>query len=245
MPRKPLRRTPGRNNTATLLRLIGLALPGFFLMAAGCAADRPAAKLGRPSVAASQPESAQRLQLDGAHIEPMYRELLPIDLPSVVEVAMAQNVDIRQARERVVAARGQYESSIEGIFPSLYPSIGLTHLKGVNASVVGVLTPADFTLLSPAVLIKLALNPGQAYYDVIASKKRLLGTEQQERLVVLNTLQGSTIQYYDLVLAQVRVGVARDAVTEAEELLRLTSLRLKTGTGILADDDRARSACCT
>jgi outer membrane protein TolC len=102
--------------------------------------------------------------------------------------------------------------------------------------------PANFSILNPAVLIKLALNPGQVFYDVIASKKRLLGTEQQERFVIMDTLRNATTQYYDLLLAQVRVAVARDAVVEAEELVRLTGLRLKTGTGILADDDRARAA---
>jgi outer membrane protein TolC len=225
-----------------LCYLTGYALCGLFLLAAGCAAERPESPPARPEIAAGEPESADKLPLDSAPIAPMYRELLPIDLPNVVEVAMAQNVDIRQARERVVAARGLYESSIEGMVPSVSPSIGVTRLTGVNTSVVGVLTPANFTILGTAALIKFALNPGQAYYEVIASKKRLLGTEQQERFVVLNTLQRSTTQYYDLVLAQVRVAVARDAVTEAEELLRLTSLRLKTGTGILADDDRARAA---
>ncbi len=215
---------------------------GALLLAAGCAAERPTVPRGRPDVAAGEPKSAESLPLDGASIEPMYRELLPIDLAKIADVAMAQNVDIRQARERVVAAEGQYESAIEGIVPSLSPGIGVTHLKGVNPSVVGVLTPANFTLLSTAALVKFALNPGEAYYDVVAAKKRLLGTEQQERLVVLNTLQRATTQYYDLVLSQVRVAVAHEAVAEAEELLRLTSLRLRTGTGILADDDRARAA---
>jgi outer membrane protein TolC len=231
-----------QEHTSPSRHSMGCALAIVLLSAAGCAAERPEASPGQPNVAESQPELAQKLSLDSAHIEPMYRELLPIDLATVVEVAMAQNVDIRQARERVVAAQGQYESSIEGIVPSVSPSIGVTRLKGVNTSVVGVLTPANFTVLGAAALVKFALNPGQAYYEVIASKKRLLGTEQQERQVAMNILQSSTIQYYDLVLAQVRVAVAHDAVTESEELLRLTSLRLKTGTGILADDDRARAA---
>lgn len=211
-------------------------------MTGGCAAERVLPAPMRPDVEVRQPTPLEKLPVAGAHIEPMYRELLPIDLPNVLQVAMAQNVDIRQARERVAAAQGQYESSIEGIVPTLSPSIGVTHLKGVNTSVVGVLTPANFSILSVTALVKFALNPGQAYYDVIAAKKRLLGTDQQERSVLLNTLQTATIQYYDLVLAQVRVAVARDAVTETEELLRLTSLRVKTGTGILADDDRARAA---
>jgi multidrug efflux system outer membrane protein len=226
----------------TLHGLLSFVLGSFLPLAAGCVAGKLDSSKPPPNVAAAETKIAEALPLGSTSIEPMYRELLPIDLANVIEVAMAQNVDIRQARERVVAAQGQYESSIEGIVPSISPSIGVTRLKGVNTSVVGVLTPANFTILSVAALVKFALNPGQAYYEVIASKKRLLGTEQQERFVVLSTLQRSLTQYYDLVLAQVRVAVARDAVTEAEELLRLTSLRLKTGTGILADDDRARAA---
>ena len=70
-------------------------------MTGGCAAERVLPAPMRPDVEVHQPTPLEKLPLAGAHIEPMYRELLPIDLPNVLQVAMAQNVDIRQARERL------------------------------------------------------------------------------------------------------------------------------------------------
>ena len=49
------------------------------------------------------------------------------------------------------------------------------------------------------------------------------------------------MEYYDLVLAQARVAAANQGVAEAEELLRINTLRLDTGTGVLADKLRAEA----
>src|SRR4051812_19879696 len=51
------------------------------------------------------------LAVDSSQIQPMYRELMAVDLPTVVKVASAQNLDIEQARQRLAASRGRYESS--------------------------------------------------------------------------------------------------------------------------------------
>ena len=79
-------------------------------------------------------------------------------------------------------------------------------------------------------------------YDIVASKRRLEASAQQEQAVVLETTRVAAVQYYDLVLAQAQVAVARQAMDEAEELLRIERLRLKTGTGLPADELRAEAA---
>jgi outer membrane protein TolC len=86
------------------------------------------------------------------------------------------------------------------------------------------------------------INPGQVAYDVVASKRRLEASAQQEQAVVLETTRVAAVQYYDLVLAQAQVAVVRQALDEAEELLRIERLRLKTGTGLPADELRAEAA---
>jgi outer membrane protein TolC len=175
-------------------------------------------------------------------IQPMYRELIAIDLASAVRVASAQNLEIRAARERVEAARGRYESSVESIAPVVSPGVAFSHLSGVNQGVTGQLVPANFSTFGPLVMVQLLLNPGQVIYDAIAAKKRLLGTEQQEQFAVMDTLRQTARHYYDLVLAQAQVAVARQALTEANELTRLTALRLRAGTVLPADDAKARAS---
>lgn len=210
-------------------------------LAAGCAAGLSSPDGASPNVMPRDQPAADVLRLDRSQIFPMYSEMLAIDLQNVVQVASVKNIDILEARQRVEASRGQLESAAASIFPIIAPSVVLDHLQGVNSSFTGQLVGANFTTLQPAILVQLILNPGRVFYDVIASKKRLLATEQQERFIVMETIRSSIVQYYDLILAQSRISVAREAVAAAAELLRLTRLRLEAGTGLPSDDLRAQA----
>jgi len=211
---------------------------GAVLFLAGCAA--PPAQPSHPSVApATQPSAS--LSMDSGPVKPMYRELLAIDLPTVVRVAQARNLDIQQAIERTRAAHGRYESSVEAIFPVIAPSVAYQHLEGVNQNANGTLTVANFNNFLPAIAIQWMLSPGRVVYDIVASKRRMEASEHQEASVVQETTRAAMIQYYDLVLAQAQLGVARQAVSEAEELLRITTSRVQAGAGLPADELRARA----
>jgi outer membrane protein TolC len=216
---------------------IGFALLGV-LSAIGCASKPAPAPPPRPSVTpTSQP--AGSLSLDPSTVKPMYRELLAIDLPTVARVAVAQNLDIQQARHRVAAQRGRYDASVQALFPVIAPSIGFQRVDGVNQNASGTLVDADFSNIVPAVTLQWILNPGRAVYDIIASKRRLQAAREQRQATELETLRLASVQYYDLILAQAKIAVARQAVEQAEESLRLTRLRARAGTGLAADELRA------
>src|SRR5258705_4584332 len=91
------------------------------------------------------------------------------------------------------------------------------------------------------VLLQRIINRGPVAYDIIASKRRLEASDQQDLAVVQETTRAAAVQYYDVVLAQAQVGVARRSLQEAEELLRIERLRLKTGTGLPVDALRAEA----
>jgi len=171
----------------------------------------------------------------------MYRELLAVDLPAVVRVAAARSIDIQQARERVQAARGRYESSVEAVLPVIAPALTYQHLEGANQNASGTLVFTNFNNLLPAITLQWIVNPGRIYYDILASKRRLAASDEQEQSTELETIRTAAVQYYDLMLAQARVAVARKAAGEAEEALRLTRLRVRAGTGLAADEMRARA----
>jgi outer membrane protein TolC len=218
------------------LRLAVLLL----LPVSGCA-ELQTPEHSHPSFApATQPSAA--IKVDASQIPAMYHRLVPVDLPAVVRVATAQNLDIRAARQRVEASRGRYEGSVESAFPVISPSLTVQHLQGVNQNADGTLARTNFTDIFPGVLINWIINPGQVIYDIIASKRRLEAAGQQEQAVVQETIRAGTVQYYDLILAQAQVAVSRQAVEEADELLRIDRLRLKTGTGLPADELRAEAA---
>jgi outer membrane protein TolC len=169
----------------------------------------------------------------------MYRRLLPVDLATVARVAVARGIDVREARQRVRAAEGRYESSVEVLFPVIAPTFAYQHLEGVNQNASGTLVSTNFYNLVPAVTLQWIVNPGRVYYDIVASRRRLDASREQERAVELDTLRGAAEQYYDLVLAQAKVAVARQSAAQSEEALRLTSRRVRAGTALASDESRA------
>jgi outer membrane protein len=226
-----------------LARCIAIML---VFLTAGCASepsDSDAAREnGPPNVTPARQVLRGTLRLDNSRIQPMYRERLTVDLESVARVASLDNVGILEARQRVEASHGQLEAAAAAILPVVGPGVALTHLQGVNINNLGILQAAHFTTLNPAILVHWAVNPGQVYFDVVASKKRLLASGQQERSVVMQTVRTAALQYYDLGLGQARVAVAREALAEAEELLRLALKRVDAGFGLPVDVTRSRAA---
>jgi outer membrane protein TolC len=189
----------------------------------------------------TQPANAEPLRLSESQIQPMYREKISIDLETTVRVALARNIDVLQAREAVLASEGRLESAVGGALPVLAPTALFDHVEGTVRATEGNLVNVGFNTFQPSIAVQWAVNPGRVIYEIVAAKKRLLASEQQERGVILAALRLATLQFYDLVLAQARVDATFQSVSEAQELLRINRLKLQTGTGVLADELRAQA----
>jgi len=220
-------------------RLVASLLPLVFV-ASGC--QRPAMDLlpPRPSVSPTEASGDHKpLRLDDSQIPPMHTELLPIDLPTIVRVATAQNFDIRLAKSSVVASLGEYESAVGGAFPAIVPTAAFEHIEGTVRATAGNLIGVGIDTFNASVAIQWIVNPGRVIYDIVAAKKRLYATERQEQSVIQETLRRAVVQYYSLAYAQASVSAAHQGVKEADELLRITRIRVQTGMGVPADELRA------
>ncbi|MBI4581741.1 MAG: TolC family protein [Planctomycetes bacterium] len=196
----------------------------------------------RPGIApTTRPAPADVLALDASLIKPMHREILAVDLTAALRAARAGNLDIRQARQQVEAARGRWQSDVGGALPALGVTAPFEHVDGTVRESQGSLIGVGFNTFQPAAAVQWITNPGQVIYDLIASRKRLLASGHQEQAVILEALRQTGVQFYDLALAQTRVATAHQAVAEAEELLRISRLRSRTGTGVPADEMRAEA----
>jgi len=211
-------------------------------MPIGCQSPKFDAGPPRPDVSPSNQRTDQEaLRLDASQIKPMYTELVPIDLPTVVRVAVAQNFDIRQARLSVEASQGSYESTVGSAFPAIVPTAIFEHVEGTVRATEGNLVGVGFDTFSPSIAIQWIVNPGRVIYNIVAAKKRLHASEQLEQAVIQETLRQAVVQYYTLVFAQAGVSTAHQGVLEAEELLRITRIRVQTGMGVPADELRAEA----
>lgn len=181
------------------------------------------------------------MRLDPSLIEPMYTELHAIDLPTVIRLVQAQNYDIRQARQAVEAAQGAYEGAVGDAFPAIVPMAFFQRRDGAFLNTDGRIFDVGTANFSASVAIDWVINPGQIIYNILAAKKRLYATEFRQEHVEMETLRSAAVQYYSLALAQARIGATRQAVKEAEELLRIERVRLRTGAGVPADELRAKA----
>lgn len=181
------------------------------------------------------------LKLNPSLVEPMYTTLLPIDLPTVVKVAAADNIAIRLARYQVEQTHGQLESRVGAALPAVVPRALFQRIDGRNLNSNGDLFNVGFGVFQPSVAVEWILNPGQAIYEIIAAKKRVTASQYREAAVIQQSLRIAIEQYYELVLAQALIAAAHQAAEEAKELVRIEQLRKQAGVGVLADELRAQA----
>jgi len=184
-------------------------------------------------------DSTAAMRLDASQVRPMYRELLAIDLPTVVRLASADNIDVRLARYAVEQSQGRLEGAVGGAFPALVPSAIFEHVEGSVRATEGNIVGAGFNTFQPSIAIQWITNPGRVAYDILAAKKRLQASRKSEQAVQIETLRMAVVQLYDLVLAQAQISTAHQALQEAEELYRINQSRVRAGSGVRADELRA------
>ena len=139
-----------------------------------------------------QPSSTEVLKLDASRIKPMYREIFAINLPAVVRVAAAENFDILQAKEQIMASKGLLESAHGSIFPSLVPSVSFQDVQGSVRATEGNLVGVGFNTFQTSIAVQWVLNPGKVKYEIIAAKKRLTASEYREQAVISETAPPAT-----------------------------------------------------
>lgn len=245
---KWLARTHAKGHTGSrrlpLVSALRFCMPFTILVLAshGCKQPERRAYPSRPVVAPDQHVIDENpLRLEAKRTEPMYTELHAVDLPTVVRLARAQNLDIQQARQTVEAAQGEYESAVGGAFPAIVPMAFFQRRDGHFENTDGRLFDVGASSFSASVAIEWVINPGQIIYNILAARKRLFASEFQEEHAKMVSLRRAAVQFYTLALAQARIETARQGVKEAEELMRIEQVRLWTGTGVPADELRARA----
>src|SRR5712692_9867261 len=154
--------------------------------------------------------------------------VLVVDLPSVLRLAGARNIDIQLAREKFAEARAAEESAIERFFPWVAP--GVTYRKHDNLiqNTEGLIEEVHKQSYAPGSTIGAQTDVGDAIFKSLEAhqlvKAARHGLDAQEQETILTAARG----YFDLAAAHEAVGVAREA--------------LRASTDYAAEIDRAVSA---
>jgi len=137
----------------------------------------------------------------------------PIDLPTALRLANAQNLDVQIARESVRQAEAQRTSAVEQFLPWVSPGVGYHRRDGVaQASPSGIIGNAAYQSYPPGGSVIAQVAIGDAYFNSLAARRLVAasqeGLEAQQQNAVLLASQG----YFELLKSKALVDVLQSAI---------------------------------
>ena len=135
-----------------------------------------------------------------------------IDLPTALQLAGANNLDLAIAREAMKQAEAQELQATEKFFP--YFTLGTQYAghDGAFASADGTIIETNKEAYGNAAAVGAQMSLGDAIFQKMATRElsagAAAGVDAQKGVTVLSAATG----YFDLVSAAVEVGIARDAL---------------------------------
>ncbi len=137
--------------------------------------------------------------------------IAPIDLPTALRLAHAQNLDVQIACERLNEARGNRESAVEQFLPWIAPGAGFRRHDGRIQAVDGTMLDVEKQSYTVGGSVTAQIDLGDAIYRSLASKQLVTAADQavesQQQDSTLAAAQG----YYDLAKAKALVEVVNEA----------------------------------
>lgn len=161
-----------------------------------------------------------------------------IDLPTVLRLAGAQNLDIQIARQRLAEATANHESAIEQFFPWISPGAAYRRHENRIQAVDGTMLDADKQSYTVGAAVTAQLDLGDAIYKTLAAKQLVKAAdhalESQRQDSALSAAHG----FYDLSKANALAGVVKEAFDISQDYQH--QLHEAVGVGIAFKGDELR-----
>ncbi len=163
-----------------------------------------------------------------------------IDLPTVLRLAGAQNLDVKIARERLAEAKANQESALLQFLPWISPGLTYRQHDDNIQDVSGNIIDVHKYSYAPGANVGVQLDLGDAMFKTLAARQFAKAAghalEAQRQDSVLAAVQ----EYFDLALAQGAAGVAKEAVQISGEYETQLGSAVETGVAFKGDLLRAR-----
>ena len=165
----------------------------------------------------------------------------PIDLPTVLRLAGAQNIDVQVAAEKLNEARAAEESTQLAFFPWVVAGAGYKAHNGAIQTVDGQIISTDKQSYNVGPTVGIQLDLGDALYKRLAAKQLTKaaehGADAQQRQSVLEAAE----TYFDLCKAQANATVANEALKTSKEYEDQIGNAVKAGVAFKGDELRAHT----
>lgn len=162
-----------------------------------------------------------------------------IDLPTVLRLAGARNLDVQFAAEKLKEARAVEQGTLWSFFPWIAPGLGYRAHDGRIQDVAGSIFDADKQsfAIGPAAAVQLDL--GDAIYKRLAARQLTRAAEHGAAAQTLKSTLLAAEGYFDLVTANSNAGVAGEAVKISADYRRQIGNAVTAGVAFKGDALRA------
>lgn len=164
-----------------------------------------------------------------------------IDLPTVLRLAGARNLDVQIARERLAEAKAQHDQARRQFFPWVSPGIGYRRHDGQLQAVEGRVFDASKQSYTVGGALTAQVDLGEAWYRTLAAKQVAGAAEYAVEAERLQAVHLAAVAYFDMVRAQAQTGVAEEAVRVSSEYARQLEAAVETGLVFKGDLHRVRA----
>jgi outer membrane protein TolC len=182
-------------------------------------------------------------------------EFFPVDFPTALRLAGADNWNVQLARERVQTATARYDAARVLWLPTINAGIGYTKHDGQIQRTLGPVVDVSRNSffvgggakVSGAPLaggsggparLQVDLSLADAIFKPLAACQLVHAAAARETATFNDTLLQASLAYIDLVEAQGQFAVAQQNLTDAEELRKLSEAFVASGKGSQADISR-------
>lgn len=165
--------------------------------------------------------------------------VLVVDLPAVLELAGARNLDVEISRQKLAEAKANRESAVWQFFPTLTAGAGYRRHDNLTQDVQGRILDVHKELYTVGPALNVQLDVGEAIYRNLASRQLVkaagFGVESQRQDSTLN----AALAYFDLAKAHFSTRVAEEAIRISDEYAK--QLDRAIGAGIAFKGDLLRA----
>jgi outer membrane protein TolC len=196
----------------------------------------------------------KREPIPSAPVVPPASADYPVDLPTALGLAGAENPTIALAQEAVRAGLAEQLQADALLLPSLQAGVSVNVHRGTLLSAEGIVRDVDRqslyagfgamavgggTVAVPG--LRLTAQVADAIYEPVVARNRVTGRQFDAVAVSNAVLLDVTTHYFDLLGAEARLLTIRESEGDVAEVVRLTQNFAKAGQGREGDANRART----
>jgi outer membrane protein TolC len=163
-----------------------------------------------------------------------------IDLPTVLRLAGAQNLDVQLAQAQLSEAKAKHEIARQRFFPWIMPGLAYRRHDGQIQDVSGNMFTASKQSYNAGANVSAQWELGDAIYGQLAEKQRAKAADHQLETATQANVYQAAQDYFELVKAGAQMGVAQESIRVANDYAKQLDGAVKAGLAFKGDQLRVQ-----